>query len=200
MTNLSSTIIAKSDQLNSDDLIGRSQTIKIVRVSLLAGEQPISIDYEGGEGKPWKPCKSMRRVLVQIWGSDGNAYIGRSLTLYRDEKVTFGGAAVGGIRISHMSDIAEQITMSLTAAKAVKRPFIVRPLVISGAISAEDIDALQKIGHNEAAKGTAALKAWWGGLGGTKHKSLGEAFLEALKAKAATFDSAHGASSGLASG
>ncbi len=36
--------------------------------------------------------------------------------------------AVGGIRISHMSDIAEPITMALTATKGSRKPFTVRPL------------------------------------------------------------------------
>lgn len=138
MPDLSKTIIAKSDQLNSDDLIGRSITIKVTKVSLLAGEQPISIHYEGDEGKPWKPCKSMRRVLVGLWGSDGNAYIGRSLTLYRDETVIFAGAPVGGIRISHMSHIDGEKKLSLTVTRASKKPFIVRPLAVSAAPAAPE--------------------------------------------------------------
>lgn len=131
MTDLSKTIIAKSDQLNADDLIGRSLTIKVTKVSLLAGEQPISIHYEGDDGKPWKPCKSMRRVLVGLWGSDGNVYIGRSLTLYRDENVIFAGAPVGGIRISHMSHIDSEKKISLTVTRASKKPFIVKPLTVT---------------------------------------------------------------------
>jgi hypothetical protein len=73
----------------------------------------------------------MRRVLVTVWGPDGNQYVGRSLTLYRDEKVQFGGMAVGGIRISHMSNIDREMTMALTASRASKRPFTVKPLIIA---------------------------------------------------------------------
>lgn len=125
---MTGTILAKSDQLNSDDLMGRSITITITKVGLLAGDQPVAISYDGDQGKPWKPSKGMRRVLVHNWGSDGNRYIGRSLTLFRDEKVAFGGLAVGGIRISHMSDIDGPVTMSLTASRASKKPFTVQPL------------------------------------------------------------------------
>jgi len=128
MIDMRQTIIAKSDQLNSDDLIGGAITVKITKVSLAAGEQPIAISYDGDNGKPYMPCKSMRRVLVNVWGSDGNAYVGKSLTLYRDEKVRFGGMDVGGIRISHMSDIDKPVTMSLTAAKASKKAYTVQPL------------------------------------------------------------------------
>lgn len=130
MTDLRQTIEPKSDQLNADDLIGRTMTIKVTKVSLLAGEQPIAINFEGDHGKPYKPGKSMRRVMVQIWGPDGNTYTGRSMTLYRDEKVLFGGVAVGGIRISHMSHITKDITLALTATKASRKPFTVKPLQV----------------------------------------------------------------------
>lgn len=132
MTTMLDTIVPKSDQLNADDLIGgRALTIKITKVLILAGEQPVALSYEGDNGKSYKPGKSMRRVLVNCWGSDGNAYVGRSMTLYRDDKVVFAGVPVGGIRISHMSDIPGAITMALTAAKASRKPFTVQPLAAS---------------------------------------------------------------------
>jgi len=132
MTDVSTTIAPKSDQLNADDLIGRtSMTVTVTKVSLLAGEQPISINYEGDNGHPYKPCKSMRRVLVQVWGGDGAAYIGRSMTLFRDENVNFGGTNVGGIRISHMSHITEPVTLALTTTRAQRKPFVVKPLVVA---------------------------------------------------------------------
>jgi len=136
--NMLATIVPKSDQLNSDDLIGRTLTIKVKKVSLLAGEQPVAISFENDGGKPYKPCKSMRRVLVNVWGSDGGAYAGRSMTLYRDEAVAFGGAAVGGIRISHMTGIEGPVTMALTASKANRRPFTVKPLVVPNDAPAPD--------------------------------------------------------------
>lgn len=130
MTDLSLTIAPKSDQLNADDLIGRELTIKITGVSLCAEpDQPIAISFEGDNGRPYKPCKTMRRVLVTVWGPDGATYVGRQLRLYRDEEVQYGGMKVGGIRISHMSHITRDWTMALTAAKARRKPYIVHPLV-----------------------------------------------------------------------
>lgn len=130
MVDMSLTIAPKSDQLNADDLISGPLTVRITKVSANEGsaEQPISIFFEGDNGKPYKPCKSMRRVLVQVWGKDGSAYPGRSMTLYRDPKVQFGGLAVGGIRISHMSHIDHDVTMALTESKAKRKPFTVKPL------------------------------------------------------------------------
>ena len=130
MIDLRGTIKPKSDQLNADDLIGGPITIRITGVTVGEGEQPVAISYEGDGGKPYKPGKSMRRVLVNLWGPDGAVYMGRSLTLYRDEEVVFGGVAVGGIRISHMSHLQRETTMALTATKAKRKPFTVRPLAI----------------------------------------------------------------------
>lgn len=137
MTNLSKSIEPKSDQLNADDLIGKTLTIKIARVTGTEGDaQPISIHFEGDNGKPYKPCKSMRRVLVICWGDEGKEYTGRSMTLYRDEKVMFGGIAVGGIRISHLSHIEKDMTMALTASRASRKPFTVKPLAAQPASKA----------------------------------------------------------------
>ncbi len=130
MIDLRGTIKPKSDQLNADDLIGGPVTIRITGVAVGEGEQPVSISFDGDGGKPFKPGKSMRRVLVNLWGPDGAAYIGRSLTIYRDEQVVFGGVEVGGIRISHMSHLQRETTMALTATKAKRKPFTVRPLVV----------------------------------------------------------------------
>ena len=129
MTDLRKTIAPKSDQLNADDLIGNTRTITVSRVSLTENaDQPIAINFDGDNGKPFKPCKSMRRVLVNVWGADGTIYVGRSMTLYRDDKVSFGGAEVGGIRISHVSHIDKPKTMALTASRASRKPFTVKPL------------------------------------------------------------------------
>lgn len=129
MIDLRQTIAPKSDQLNADDLIGGPMTIRVTRVSLCAEpDQPIAISFEGDGGKVFKPCKSMRRLLVAAWGPDGSKYINRLMTIFRDERVKFGGAEVGGIRISHLSHIERPLTIALTAAKAVRRPYQVKPL------------------------------------------------------------------------
>lgn len=166
VVDLRPTIVPKSDQLNADDLIGQSLTIKVTKVALTGdADQPFAIHYEGDNGKPFKPCKSMRRVMVAVWGSDGHAFIGRRMTLYRDDKVQFGGEAVGGIRISHMSDIDRDMTMALTATRAKRKPYTVRPLPNeAGATNAVDVTAVLTKGREAAAQGSAALTAWWTAL------------------------------------
>lgn len=161
MTDLSRTIIPKSDQMNSDDLISGPVNVTITKVAANEGtaEQPISIFYEGDGGKPYKPCKSMRRVMVQIWGADGSKYPGRSMTLYRDPSVKWGGLEVGGIRISHMTDIDSQVTMALTATKSQRKPYIVKPLVMDRKPEPTAIDIYAKE-FGAALKTPDAVK-WW---------------------------------------
>ena len=166
MIDLRGTIKPKSDQLNADDLIGGPVTIRITGVSVSEGEQPVSISFEGDGGKPFKPGKSMRRVLVILWGPDGAAYVGRSLTLYRDEQVVFGGVEVGGIRISHMSHLQRETTMALTATKAKRKPFTVRPLVVEkptdkAAIAVEALLARIAGGEDVTADAKVAEQRAW---------------------------------------
>jgi len=138
------TIKPKSDQLNFDDLISGPITIKITKVTTSGSrEQPVSVSFEGDDGKPYKPCLSMRRVLIKVWGDQEALYTGRSMTLYGDEKVKWAGEEVGGIRISHMSDITENIDMMLTANKKQRKPYTVK--VLKGVGPTKDpIDDLKK--------------------------------------------------------
>lgn len=147
-------IIPKSDQLNADDLLSGPTTIKITGITVRGGqEQPVSISYENDHGKPYKPCKSMCRVLVTAWGPDSSKYVGRSLTLYCDPKVKWGGMEVGGIRISHMSSIEATMTMALTVTRGNKKPFIVNPIPVQTYDYDAALDAMR------AAKSEAQLKA-----------------------------------------
>lgn len=123
---LADTIKPKSDQLNADDLLISPITVKITGVKRGPVDQPVHISIEGQQ--PYKPCKSMRRILISAWGDQGSEWVGKSLTLYCDPSVKFGGVALGGIRISHMSDIGSTLNIMLTASRGRKSQFTVKPL------------------------------------------------------------------------
>jgi hypothetical protein len=138
MNDMSSVIIPKSDQINADTLLAGPMTVTIREVQIRGGqEQPVSIMLDETE-LAYRPCKSMSRVLVQAWGPDAKAYVGRSLTLYRDPTVKWAGMEVGGIRISHMSHIDGKLQMQLTSTKGQRKPHIVMPLVIAAKPSGVD--------------------------------------------------------------
>lgn len=140
MVDLSRTIIAKSDQLNADDLLGGPITVKVQGVKEGSADQPVAIFYEGCNGKPFYPCKSMRRVLVNVWGRDGVAYAGQSMTLFRDPNVKFGGLMVGGIRISHMSGLEKDMPMALQVTRGSKKLYTVKPLRVQNEQTAPSVD------------------------------------------------------------
>lgn len=145
---ITETLAPKSDQLNADDLIGGPRTVTITGVSRGDADQPVNLaTAEFGDGRPFKPCKSMRRVLVSAWGSDASAYVGRRLTLYRDDKVQFAGQDVGGIRISHMSHLEKRMRIALTATRGRRAPFTVDPLPDQPELPAADTTRLIRRMH-----------------------------------------------------
>ena len=125
---ITSTLEAKSSQLNTDDLIAGAKTITITKVSAGSAEQPVAVSFENDGGKPWYPCKSMRRVLVAAWGADAAQYVGRRVTLFRDPSVVYGGIAVGGIRVSHLSHLDGPLSIALTMTRQKRTPYKVAPL------------------------------------------------------------------------
>ena len=109
-------IQAKSDQLNAVDIpqpITRTVT-KVIRND--TKEQPASIVLDD-QKRPYKPCKSMLRVLVSCWGFDPALWLGRQMTLFCDPSVKWAGESVGGIRISHLSHLPGNKDVQLNESK-----------------------------------------------------------------------------------
>ncbi|MFC6792733.1 hypothetical protein ACFQE0_26135 [Methylobacterium komagatae] len=182
-------MLPRARSSNADDLIGGPRTIRITKVARSTEpDQPIAINFEGDGGKPYLPCKSMRRVLVTVWGNDGNAYVGRSMTLYRDDKVLFGGIAVGGIRISHMTDLEREMTLALTVTKARRAPYVVKPLRVEQAAAPKRTKAdLFADARAKAREGSFALDEWRAGLPDRARAALDEIAAE-LQATAEAAD------------
>ena len=68
MNDLSFTIKPKSDQLNADDLIAGPITVTVQAVNVYESpDQPVSVVIGNG-CQPYKPCKSMRRLMIAVWG------------------------------------------------------------------------------------------------------------------------------------
>lgn len=187
ISDLSSTIIPKSDQLNADQLVGGPITITITNVRGDGGEQPVVINYEGDNGRPYKPCKSMRKVLIFAWGKDGREWIGRSMTLFNNPDVMYGGVKVGGIRISHLSHIDRDIVLSLAKTRGKKEEHFIKKLVVKQPAKTEPTAgaAPAATGHGEAevkaakralmaaaGSGTDALKAAWGAIPASMRKAI----------------------------
>lgn len=149
------TIEPKSDQQNFDDYQGGPKTVTVSEVKVLnGGEQPVEVHLVEFPGRPFKPGKSMRRVLIKLWGTKSVEWVGRRLTLFGDPDVMFAGQKVGGIRIAAMSHIDGPQTIALTVTRAKREPFVVQP--IASGESAELLTPLL-----EGAGTLAELQAAW---------------------------------------
>jgi len=124
---MTESLAPKSDQLDAVDLLGGPRTFTIESVSKGNAEQPFNF-HLAEFPRVWRPGKSMRRVIVAAWGGKTSAYVGQRVTLYCDPSVEFGGAAVGGSRISHMSGIDKPLKVPLLIKKGRSAMFTVQPL------------------------------------------------------------------------
>ncbi|MFE5309734.1 hypothetical protein [Isoptericola sp. NPDC056605] len=153
------TIAPNSDQLDAVDLLSGPRTFTVERVVVREGaEQPVNVHLKEFP-RPWRPGKSMRRVLVDIWGEDETAYVGRRLTLWCDPRVKFGGEAVGGVRITHMSHLDKPRGVPLIITRGKSGVYPVKPL----ADDAPDLPAEPQPTAEQVAASTdlAELRDWW---------------------------------------
>ena len=156
MPNVSHAIIAKSDQLNFDDIRSGEKIIEITTVDVTAGDQPVSIHYKNDLNKPYKPCKGMLRLICEAWGEESENWHGKSIKLYGEGSVKWAGQEIGGIRIRALSHIDKKGLSSYVAVTRGKRrkvtieylePQAVKPKITIKAIldafeSAVDLNAL----------------------------------------------------------
>lgn len=124
---ITDTLAPNSDQLDAVDLLGGERTFTIERISRGNAEQPVNI-HLAEFPRPWRPGKSMRRVLAAAWGTDASVYVGRRVTLYCDPDVIFGKERVGGTRIKAMSHIDGPKRVPLLVSRGKSATYTVEPL------------------------------------------------------------------------
>jgi hypothetical protein len=147
---LTETIAPKSDQINAEDLLTGPRTFTVEKVTAGSAEQPVNVHLVELPGRPYRPSKSMRRVMVTAWGKEAANYTGRRLTLYRDPDVTFGKDKVGGIKISHLSHLDAPLSIALTVTRGRRAPHVVQPL--------PDAPTPEQIASSDQ----DSLREWWG--------------------------------------
>lgn len=121
----------RSDQWNADDFIGGPRTFTIAGVKDGAAEQKYDVELVEGQGRVWRPPLTILRLLIAAWGDETVTWVGRRVTLYRDESIRFGSDAVGGIRVSHMSDLpgSKQFRVKVATSRGKRGTIIVDPLI-----------------------------------------------------------------------
>lgn len=124
------TIKKKTDQLNYEDFLGGvTKTFTIAGYRELSGEQNYELSL-AEDKRYWRPPTTDMKKMVALWGDESDAWVGRRVTLAGDPEVMMAGQKVGGIRLTHMSDIGPKpVSMSLTVTRGKKRTFTVQPLL-----------------------------------------------------------------------
>lgn len=159
---LTESLAPKSDQLDAIELVSGPRTFTIENVTKHNSEQPFNF-HLAGFPRVWRPGKSMRRVIAAAWGPKADNYVGKRITLYCDQTVTFGSDVTGGTRISHMSGIDKPLSIPLLVKRGKSATFTVQPLTDAPAprdwaaelkLAGTDIDAIAALGT--AASGAGA--------------------------------------------
>lgn len=186
MNDFQAVLAPKSDQINAQDLIAGDMTVTIDAVKITPGtEQPVSIRLKGMD-KVWRPCKTTGRILMAAWGPDTSIYAGRSVQLYLDPEVKWGGMKVGGIRIRAMSHLSGELSLALAESKQNRKIFKVKPL--AGVTQRPSPPAQHSAtgGHADAShpavtkakaaaqKGTEAFREWFNSDEGKDCRATGE--------------------------
>lgn len=149
---ITETTVANADQINVADLAAEGATFTVVAVSRgPSTEQPIDIHTAESPGKPWRPCKTMRRLLRDTWGIRTGVYAGRLVRLYVDPTVTYGKNKTGGIRVGAVSHIEQKMELTYQVRRGVYQTFIVQPLELPHELA----DLLREHGIPES-----QLNAW----------------------------------------
>ena len=179
---ITETLAPRSDQQNYDDYIAGPRTVTVTAGRVTGNaEQPVSLELAEYPGRPYKPNKSMRRVIAAAWGVETDAYVGRRMTLVGNPDVKYGGKAVGGIEIAAMSHLEKPLTLPLTETRGRKRQFTVQPLPDAPkpsvdwdadlAAAGSDMDAIRGLYNRANSLGDTAALA--------KIKAAGDAILAA---------------------
>jgi hypothetical protein len=79
------------------------------------------------------------------------------MTLFGDPSVKWGGIAIGGIRLSHVSHITKPLTIALTETRGKRKPYSVDPLAEPAPVEQRDWLAIAK----QAEGDSDTLRAIW---------------------------------------
>lgn len=125
---ISETLAPKSEQLDAIDLHQSGPRVFTVeKVTAGSAEQPVQIHLVEFD-RPWRPSKSMRRVLADCWGPEASQWTGRRFRLWCDPRVSFGGQEVGGVRILAVSHIDKPKSVPLIVTRGKAAMYKVDPL------------------------------------------------------------------------
>ena len=122
----------KSDQLNYETFLTGPQTFTVSKVTPGDRDHPVFIHMNECPATPYKPSKGMLKCIAQPdgWGDKSSQWVGKSVTLYGDPTVIYGGVEVGGIKVAALSDINGDYETLISARRGVRKPHLIKKIVI----------------------------------------------------------------------
>lgn len=122
----------KSDQLNYETFLNGPQTFTVSKVTPGDRDHPVFIHMNECPATPYKPSKGMLKCIAQPdgWGDKSSQWVGKSITLYGDPTVIYGGVEVGGIKVAALSDINGDYETLISARRGVRKPHLIKKIVI----------------------------------------------------------------------
>ena len=122
----------KSDQLNYETFLTGPQTFTVSKVTPGDRDHPVFIHMNECRATPYKPSKGMLKCIAQPdgWGDKSSQWVGKSITLYGDPTVVYGGVEVGGIKVAALSDINGDYETLISARRGVRKPHLIKKIVI----------------------------------------------------------------------
>lgn len=122
----------KSDQLNYETFLTGPQTFTVSKVTPGDRDHPVFIHMNECPATPYKPSKGMLKCIAQPdgWGDKSSQWVGKSITLYGDPTVIYGGVEVGGIKVAALSDINSDYETLISARRGVRKPHLIKKIVI----------------------------------------------------------------------
>ena len=145
----------KSDQLNYETFLTGPQTFTVSKVTPGDRDHPVFIHMNECPATPYKPSKGMLKCIAQPdgWGDKSSQWVGKSITLYGDPTVIYGGVEVGGIKVAALSDINGDYETLISARRGIRKPHLIKKL---------------EIAYYDPAKFDANLPAWIAAIAGGK--------------------------------
>lgn len=127
MVDITHTLASNSDQLDAADLTEEGGIFTITDVTVTQGDQPVNVSLAEFP-RPWRPAKTVRRILARVWGPDSQTWVGKRAHLYNDPSVRWAGEAVGGVRVRAVSGIDKPATITLPTSRGKYGKTTIQPL------------------------------------------------------------------------
>lgn len=131
MADIAKAIEPQSDRQNAEDYRTGPKVFTVAGTSDYRDEKgraKVNVHLAEAPDRPFKPSATNLRLIVIGWGGDDTAWTGRRIQLSLDPTVRFGGAVVGGIRVTALSDIEKPYTAKLPITRGKRGEFRVERL------------------------------------------------------------------------